>query len=178
MRHPILRTFALVFLALVTSGLLAACGSDRSSRRRGQVVDNNVEPVDRENLDELDSQIENLEARTGDLRARLDKVQGKIADATAVEQLASLQANMSDGRTFMELDRSDIFRVNGIVMDMGDFRKYASRQGKDLCQPTPVLVVAPESDYEQVASIMDVVYNQNCANLDIVEQNPDQLLKN
>ena len=71
----------------------------------------------------------------------------------------------------MEVDANDVLRVNGMAMNKTEFESYTNNLGQNICQPTPVLVVDPEADYDLVAWVLERVYDQRCSSVEILEQN-------
>lgn len=91
------------------------------------------------------------------------------------EDLASLRLGTNADRAYVEVSADDVLRVNGTAMTMDELKMFTFSQAKSLCQPPPIVVVDPRADYDVVASVIDALYAQECANVEVVQQDPTKV---
>lgn len=120
----------------------------------------------------LEESLRDIEQRAATLRVKIDGAQGTVSEHMKPEDLSALTYELETGSTYMEIDASSILRVNGIVMSRDDFGRFVERRGTQLCKPTPILIIDPDAEYDLVAWVLERMYAQSCANIDVVEHSP------
>ena len=155
-----MRHFLWALLALS----LSACGASTTTPAQSGLDETLTSPQ----AQALEASLVEMEGRAETLRGDIDRAQAIVSAHMRPEDISALTHELQTGSTYMEIDDSTILRINGIVMSREDFSLFVSGKGASLCQPTPVLAVSPLADYEFVAWVLDQMYAQSCANIDIV----------
>jgi biopolymer transport protein ExbD len=170
-RMPLLAA-AIMCAALTGCGPATGDATDRDQREMvgtgGQAVSPEVIKLDQE-LYQLEGRAEHLVANVQNLERLVTSKMG-AADSSAVQ-------NAGD-RMFIEVDGDDVLRLNGIAMSAQEIQQYIMIQGQKVCQPQPTVVVDPEANYDNVATIIEMIYAQDCGGVDVVQQSPSKLKAN
>ncbi len=172
MRYPlpiaILSLVALSSLACGPSTNDASQADQREFAGTGSLI---VSPE----VKQLDQNLGSLEGRTDTLFAKVQSLEALVSDKMVAEDLAALRLGTNSDRAYIEVSGDDVLRVNGTAMTMDELKLFTFSQAKALCQPPPVVVVDPRANYDVVASVIDALYAQECASVEVVQQDPDKV---
>ncbi|OIP31176.1 MAG: hypothetical protein AUK47_23105 [Deltaproteobacteria bacterium CG2_30_63_29] len=167
------RRLSLFVLFVLLSSASFACGG--GSVVRGRAVDESSSVrFESEEISAIDDRLAALEQSTEALRQSVDGLQGRVAAKMGVEDSLEFKLDLEGGTTQIEFDKNSVMRFNGVALSKSEVQQYAQSKGKSLCQPEPVVIVHPQANYDTVAWLLDVIYAQGCAGVDIVETPRDR----
>jgi len=173
---PLKRTLAaMTCAAAMACAALTGCGpstGDAAERDQRELVGTGGQAVSPEVI-KLDESLYQLEGRAEHLVANVHGLERIITSKMGAADSSAIQ-NAGD-RMFIEVDANDVLRLNGIAMSSQDIQQYIMIQGKKVCQPQPTVVVDPAANYNNVATIIEMIYAQECGGVNVVQQSPDKL---
>ncbi|MDX9723940.1 MAG: hypothetical protein RBU37_24535 [Myxococcota bacterium] len=118
----------------------------------------------------IDDKLGALEDKAAALKARTSALEAKVVAQLGPTVSESFEQGSEDQQVLLEIDKNSVLRVNSVAMSQSEFQRFAEKRGKALCQPQPMLLVDSKTDYSVVSWVLESIYNQGCAGVEIKER--------
>ena len=160
--------FAVLFVWVGLGFAAVGCGGDQNSRQNLTNPNATIE-VESEVVRNLDTGLEGLEEKQAALDDKLAGLHDSVVDKIGEEAAKEIQFEVNSKAFNLAIDDKNVIRLNGIVLSRSDLEQQIRSRGKEVCSPTPVIVVDPAANYDTIAWLLESIYNEGCTKIDIVD---------